>query len=72
MAVLQFISSGLPRTAAPSTIHCDHLIAAEKGSAADLTAASAQNKVRVRAPARRGRVVWANGGPWPLARVAQN
>jgi hypothetical protein len=32
MAVLQFISSGLPKTAVPSTIHCDHLIAAEKGS----------------------------------------
>jgi len=44
MAVLQFISSGLPRTAAPSTIHCDHLIAAEKGSAADLSVASTQNK----------------------------
>jgi aconitate hydratase len=26
MAVLQFISSGLPKTAVPSTIHCDHLI----------------------------------------------
>ena len=26
MAVLQFISSGLPQTATPSTIHCDHLI----------------------------------------------
>lgn len=26
MAVLQFISSGLPTTAVPSTIHCDHLI----------------------------------------------
>lgn len=26
MAVLQFISSGLPETAVPSTIHCDHLI----------------------------------------------
>ena len=26
MAVLQFISSGLPQTAVPSTIHCDHLI----------------------------------------------
>jgi aconitase A len=44
MAVLQFISSGLPRTAAPSTIHCDHLIAAEKGSSSDLAAASSQNK----------------------------
>lgn len=26
MAVLQFISSGLPEVAVPSTIHCDHLI----------------------------------------------
>ncbi|EFN58721.1 hypothetical protein CHLNCDRAFT_14282, partial [Chlorella variabilis] len=26
MAVLQFIASGLPQTAVPSTIHCDHLI----------------------------------------------
>ena len=26
MAVLQFMSSGLPTTAVPSTIHCDHLI----------------------------------------------
>ena len=26
MAMLQFISSGLPQTAVPSTIHCDHLI----------------------------------------------
>jgi len=26
MAMLQFISSGLPKTAVPSTIHCDHLI----------------------------------------------
>ena len=28
MAMLQFISSGLPKTAVPSTIHCDHLIEA--------------------------------------------
>lgn len=26
MAVLQFMSSGLPKTAVPTTIHCDHLI----------------------------------------------
>lgn len=26
MAMLQFISSGLPKTMVPSTIHCDHLI----------------------------------------------
>ena len=32
MAVLQFMSSGLPRVAVPSTIHCDHLIEAEVSS----------------------------------------
>jgi aconitate hydratase len=44
MAVLQFISSGLPKVLAPTTIHCDHLIAAEKGAASDLAAAKATNK----------------------------
>lgn len=29
MAMLQFISSGLPTVAVPSTIHCDHLIEAQ-------------------------------------------
>jgi len=29
MAVLQFVSSGLPKTAVPTTIHCDHLIEAQ-------------------------------------------
>jgi aconitate hydratase len=32
-----------PPPQAPSTIHCDHLIAAEKGAKADLAAASAAN-----------------------------
>mmetsp|Transcript_104250 Transcript_104250/g.145248 ORF Transcript_104250/g.145248 Transcript_104250/m.145248 type:complete len:778 (-) Transcript_104250:8-2341(-) len=44
MAVLQFISSGLPKTAVPTTIHCDHLIAAENGSDVDLAAAKDLNK----------------------------
>lgn len=44
MAVLQFISSGLPRVQAPTTIHCDHLIAAEKGAVADLAVAKSQNE----------------------------
>jgi aconitate hydratase len=44
MAVLQFISSGLPQTAVPTTIHCDHLIAAEFGSVKDLAAANSTNK----------------------------
>ena len=36
MAMLQFISSGLPRVAVPSTIHCDHLIEAQVGGDKDL------------------------------------
>lgn len=44
MAVLQFISSGLPRVMVPTTVHCDHLIAAEKGGPTDLSAAVELNK----------------------------
>lgn len=44
MAVLQFISSGLKQTAVPTTIHCDHLIEAQKGGVADLKRAKDQNK----------------------------
>jgi len=44
MAVLQFISSGLKQTAVPTTIHCDHLIEAQKGGDADLKRAKDQNK----------------------------
>lgn len=40
MAMLQFISSGMPRVHCPSTIHADHLIAAENGSVADLKVAN--------------------------------
>ena len=40
MAMLQFISSGMPRVKVPSTIHADHLIAAENGSVADLKVAN--------------------------------
>ncbi|XP_045470860.1 probable aconitate hydratase, mitochondrial [Harmonia axyridis] len=36
MAVLQFISSGLSRVAVPTTIHCDHLIVAQKNAESDL------------------------------------
>jgi len=36
MAMLQFISSGLPKVAVPSTIHCDHLIEAYVGGDKDL------------------------------------
>ena len=44
MAMLQFISSGLPKVAVPSTIHCDHLIQAQTGGAQDLKRAKDINK----------------------------
>lgn len=44
MAMLQFISSGLPRVAVPSTIHCDHLIEAQLGGEQDLARAKDINK----------------------------
>ena len=37
--MLQFISSGLPKVAVPSTIHCDHLIEAHIGGEKDLARA---------------------------------
>ncbi|KAH7724492.1 aconitate hydratase [Aphelenchoides avenae] len=43
MAMLQFISSGLPKVAVPSTIHCDHLIEAQRGGAEDLARAKITN-----------------------------
>ena len=39
MALLQFISSGLPKVAVPSTVHCDHLIEAQVGGDKDLARA---------------------------------
>ncbi|XP_067830739.1 aconitate hydratase, mitochondrial [Heptranchias perlo] len=44
MAMLQFISSGLPRVAVPSTIHCDHLIEAQVGGDKDLARAKEMNE----------------------------
>uniref|UniRef100_W5L813 Aconitase 2 n=1 Tax=Astyanax mexicanus TaxID=7994 RepID=W5L813_ASTMX len=44
MAMLQFISSGLPRVAVPSTIHCDHLIEAQTGGVQDLQRAKEVNQ----------------------------
>lgn len=44
MAVLQFMSSGLPKTAVPTTIHCDHLIEAHTGGKQDLKTAKDVNK----------------------------
>ena len=39
MALLQFMTTGLPRVAVPSTVHCDHLIRARVGAAADMAEA---------------------------------
>lgn len=36
MALLQFMSCGLPTTAVPASIHCDHMIVGEKGADTDL------------------------------------
>ena len=44
MALLQFMSAGIPKVAVPSTVHCDHLIQAEAGSSKDLLRALDENK----------------------------
>ena len=36
MALLQFMTAGLPQVAVPSTVHCDHLIQARVGADADM------------------------------------
>src|SRR6184192_3177638 len=36
MALLQFMTAGLPRVAVPTTVHCDHLIQARVGADSDL------------------------------------
>lgn len=44
MALLQFIQTGMTKTAVPTTVHCDHLIQAKVGAAADLAQALDSNK----------------------------
>ncbi|KAL5408657.1 hypothetical protein PMIN06_009941 [Paraphaeosphaeria minitans] len=44
MAILQFMSAGLPQVATPTTVHCDHLIEAQIGGAKDLARANDINK----------------------------
>lgn len=44
MALLQFMSAGVPRTAVPSTVHCDHLLLGRFGAAKDLSTALQVNK----------------------------
>ncbi|KAH7094732.1 mitochondrial aconitate hydratase-like protein [Paraphoma chrysanthemicola] len=44
MALLQFMSCGLPSTAVPASIHCDHMIVGEKGADTDLPQSIKGNK----------------------------
>src|SRR5256885_1314245 len=44
MALLQFMTAGLPHVAVPSTVHCDHLIQARVGAVEDLAVAEDANR----------------------------
>ncbi|MBR9976872.1 MAG: aconitate hydratase [Bacteroidetes bacterium] len=44
MALLQFMSAGIPTVAVPSTVHCDHLILAEHGAVKDLASSIETNR----------------------------
>ena len=44
MALLQFMTAGLPEVAVPSTVHCDHLIQAKVGASIDLGVAIDSNQ----------------------------
>lgn len=44
MALLQFMTAGIPRVRTPTSVHVDHLITAEHGAKKDLAAAIAVNK----------------------------
>ncbi len=44
MALLQFMTAGLPEVAVPSTVHCDHLIQAKVGAQIDLGVAIDANQ----------------------------
>lgn len=44
MALLQFMSAGLERTAVPTTVHCDHLIRARSGATEDVARAIEENR----------------------------
>ena len=44
MALLQFMTCGLPSTAVPASIHCDHMIVGERGADVDLPESIRGNK----------------------------
>ncbi|MFZ5787758.1 MAG: aconitate hydratase [Acidobacteriota bacterium] len=65
MAILQFMLAGMDRAAVPTTVHCDHLIIARSGSAADVAHAVELNKevyaFLESSSARYGRGFWKPG-----------
>ena len=44
MALLQFMNAGRDRSAVPASVHCDHLILADRGASDDLRAANESNR----------------------------
>ena len=44
MALLQFMNAGKEKSAVPATVHCDHLILADRGAKVDLNAAKENNR----------------------------
>ena len=44
MALLQFLTCGLPQSSVPASVHCDHLIVGHKGANEDIKAAIDNNK----------------------------
>ena len=44
MAILQFMTAGIPQVKVPTTIHCDHLIVAKEGATKDLPVALQENQ----------------------------
>jgi aconitate hydratase len=44
MALLQFMTAGLPEVAVPATVHCDHLISAKQGAKIDMGVAVDTNR----------------------------
>ena len=53
MALLQFMLAGRNETAVPTTVHCDHLIQAHVGAAADMQTARTTERRGLRLPAQR-------------------
>ncbi len=44
MALLQFMNAGRDRSAVPASVHCDHLVVADRGAASDVVTASETNR----------------------------